>query len=270
MRRQMMLATCLASLFALGTVPWVSAGQPNSQSNELSDWTGPQHPVRPGQEQAAQEKTNLAASIAARTSTGSLAATTSSTTEYLVGTWERRQTTSYYCGPAAIQVMADYTWNTGASTVKYTQKYISDHWTHTGTAGTGAAAELNGANGVLVGSPRSSWPYWSDQPANGSEWASDFKTDFVLGMPQIINLQPWWYSSSKGVWYRLIDWAGHKSTGGHWIVGNGMRGDWDGTSGPTIRFDDGSGDYGGGTGTYWDVQYDMWQLIYHHNDIVIW
>lgn len=122
----------------------------------------------------------------------------------------------------------------------------------------------------VVISPRSSWPYWSDQPASGSEWGSDFKTDFVLGMPQIMNLRPWWYSSSKGIWYRLVDWAGHKSTGGQWIVGNGMRGDWDGTSGPTIRFDDGSGDYGGGTGTYWDVQYDMWQLIYHHNDIVIW
>jgi len=37
-----------------------------------------------------------------------------------------------------------------------------------------------------------------------------------------------------------------------------------------VRFDDGSAGYGGSTGTYWDVQYDMWQLILHHYDIVIW
>jgi hypothetical protein len=272
MRRPMILATCLAGVLTLSSVAGVSAGQPNSQSNELSDWTGPQQPVGPGQEKMAQAKTETAATATAainRAASGDALAAVTLAPEYLVGTWERQQTNYYYCGPTAIQVMADYVWQTGASTVKYTQKYISDHWTHTTTAGTGAAAELKGANGVLVGSRKSSFPYWSYQPTNGSDWSSKLTSDLVLDMPQLINLQPWWQTSS-GTWYYLHSWAGHKSTGGHWITGNGMRGAWDGSSAPTIRYDDGSGGYGGSTGTYWDPQYDMWQLIRHHNNIVIW
>ncbi len=88
-------------------------------------------------------------------------------------------------------------------------------------------------------------------------------------MPQIINVKPAWQNSA-GTWFHLSSWGSNHSTGGHWIVGNGWAGDWDGTSGPDVRYDDGSGDYGGGTGTYWDPQYTMWQLIVHHDDYVIW
>ena len=105
---------------------------------------------------------------------------------------------------------------------------------------------------------------------SGADWFNKLKTDLVLRMPQIVNLQPWWYSSSQGFWYYLVDWAGTRSTGGHWIVANGYSGVWDGTQGPDVRFDDGSAGYGGSTGTYWDNQYDMWQLILHNHGIVLW
>jgi hypothetical protein len=273
MKHRFALAAALASLVALGSIGPVAAFEPNSQTNEMEDWTGPQQPVGPGQQAMAAKKLDLEAQLAkdaAARASGEVTVAAATTESYLVGTWERQQVNYYYCGPTAIQVEADYVWNMGPDMVKWKQSQISANWTHTTTAGTDAVAELRGANGVLVGSPRANWPYWSYQPTSGADWFNKMNTDLVLTMPQIVNLQPWWYSSSQGFWYYLADWASHQSTGGHWIVANGYNGAWDGTSGPTVRFDDGSAGYGGSTGTYWDVQYDMWQLILHHHDIVIW
>ena len=242
----------------------------------MSDYVGPLEPVLPGQEKMAALKAKLAggpASLDAATlqSLGLVGAQAAATTyeEHLVATYERAQTTYYFCGPAAIQDMSDYSWNKGATGVKYSQQYISDKWTHTGIDGTGITAELTGANGVLVGSPKSGWPYYLRRPTDGADWSNKLWTDLVLAMPQIMNVSPWWKSSS-GAWFHLASWANHQSTGGHWIVGNGSQGLWDGTSGPNVRYDDGSGNYNGSTGTFWDNQYTMWQLIYHRNNAVIW
>ena len=112
--------------------------------------------------------------------------------------------------------------------------------------------------------------YWLGNPTSGSDWYDKLTTDLVLQMPQIVNLTPWWQAPS-GTWYFLTDWKNHRSAGGHYIVANGTRGAWDGSRTPGVRFDDGAGKFvTGTTGTFWDVQYDMYQLIKHHHNIVIW
>jgi hypothetical protein len=264
-----------AVLAAASVVPAAFADGPmNSQSNEMSDYTGPIMTVLPGQEATHLRKLQQLADASAAQQAAQAAAESGAMTtaavdpERLVPTYERQQA-NYYCGPAAIQDMSDYVWGKGSTGVKYSQAYISNKWTNTTTAGTGITAETTGANGVLVGSPRAVWPYELTRPTDPQNWSNLLFVDTDDGMPQIMNVTPWWQSAS-GTWYHLASWAAHKSTGGHWIVGNGWQGYWDGTSGPNVRYDDGSGGYGGSTGTYWENQYTMWLLIYHHNNAVIW
>ena len=64
--------------------------------------------------------------------------------------------------------------------------------------------------------------------------------------------------------------AAPQSTGGHWIVGRGWQNVWSTADTTTVQFNDGSKGYGGGTSTYWDKAYDVWLLIYHHYNAVIW
>ena len=171
MVRRVMFAVSIASLMALGSIVPVLADGPTTQSNEMDNWKGPQEPVGPGQKAIAETKRALAAGMAVTTRDGQAVQTAgagdltvAALTERLVGTWEREQQLSYTCGPTAVQVVADWVWNMGPNAVKYTQATISTRWTHTTTAGTDATHELAGANGVLVGSPRASFPLLAGQP----------------------------------------------------------------------------------------------------------
>lgn len=251
-----------------------AAIEPNSQSNEMAGYTSALPPMTAAQRVTYEQKMAMLARLEqdAQAPTNGQAghAVDAALASRFVNTWERQQTTNYNCGPTAVQVVADYSWNMGPDRVKFTQSAISQNWTHTDTSGTTTSNELAGANGVLSGSPRSSFVYAIANPSSGANWMSLLQVDVNFTMPQILNLSPWWWSSSQGIWYYLVDWAGNQSTGGHYVVANGYTGNWDGTSGPTVRFDDGAAGYGGGTGTYTDVQSDVYQLISHHHNVVIW
>jgi hypothetical protein len=61
--------------------------------------------------------------------------------------YARQQTKSYYCGPAVVQIVSNFSWGKTGTANKYTQKTISDNWTHTDANGqTYLGDEINGMN----------------------------------------------------------------------------------------------------------------------------
>jgi hypothetical protein len=229
------------------------------------------HPTLTPKEAAAQAKKLAAFEDFRASRVGSAGGESIEAAAHTLPTYERQQYYSYVCGPAAVQDVADYAWNKGETGHKYTQRQISDNWTHTTTAGTTIVNETAGANGAINGSPHDNgvYNYAAYEPTSGSDWWWHLQFDIdAWEMPQIVNLQPWWDAGDYWVW--LHDWADHQSTTGHYIVGNGYRNGWDTSADDDFRYDDGAEGFGGGTGTWWDSPYDVWRLIHHHNNIVIW
>jgi hypothetical protein len=246
------------------------AYKPARQTNEMEGYTS--HPTLTPKEAAAQakKKADFEDFVASRARSGGGDAIDA--TAHTLPTCERQQYYSYFCGPAAIQDVSDYAWNKGETAHKYTQGQIRDNRTHTDGDGTTVANQVVGANGAINGSPHDNgvYNYAAYEPEDGSDWWDKLQFDIdQWEMPQIINLQPW-AKVADGTWVYLTDWADHQSTTGHYIVGNGYRNGWDIQEDTDFRFDDGAAGFGGKTGTFWDVPYDVWRLIHHHNNIVIW
>jgi len=271
MKRRLILGPVVAVVMALVPTAPGLAFEPNRQTNEMEGYVS--NPILTPAQALAQAK-KLAAFdefVAARAESGQ-GAMGAAATAHTLATYERQQINSYYCGPAAIQDSADYAWNKGQTSHKYAQTVIGD-WTNTTTDGTTIPNEVIGANRAINGSPHDNgvYNYAAYAPSSGANWWAKFQFDIDdWNMPQIVNLQPWWWSDADGVWVWLHDWAGHQSTGGHYVVGNGYKGSWDTSVDDNFRWDDGANGYGGGTGTYWDKGYDVWRLIHNHNNIVIW
>ncbi len=185
----------------------------------------------------------------------------------MVGTTARQQAKYDYCGPAAVQVVADYIWWTD----KYSQQYISDKWTKTdATQQTYVYRVRNGLNGAVGSMMPSGFIYDYKQPANGSAWHSLLRTD-IMGyyMPQVASVSP----KQAGKPYWLSSWARTSKapgTYGHYIVLNGYYLVWDGTSNPSVYYDDGSGGYGGSTGPFEDPATHIWAVVTYGNGYVIW
>lgn len=272
MNGRLILCAAVAAATALASGAPALAYEPANQTNEMEGYSS--HPTLTAEEAAAQAK-KLAAFdefVASRGDSGRDGAAPAAVAHTLP-TYERQQFYSYFCGPAAIQDVADYAWNKGEDGRKFTQREISDNWTHTTTSGTTVAPEVIGANGAIDGSPHDNgvYNYAAYEPTSGSDWWWHLQFDIDdWEMPQIVNLTPWWWNGSGGYWVWLHDWSGHQSTTGHYIVGNGYRGGWDTSADDDFRFDDGAEGFGGGTGTWWDSPYDVWRLIHNHNNIVIW
>jgi hypothetical protein len=174
-----------------------------------------------------------------------------------LGTWTRQQTKSYYCGPTAVQVVGDFVWWTGPNTVHNTQQYISDTWTKTdATRSTMVNNEVRGLNGNAGSRMPAGFIYASAREANtvagGAAWHAKLREDIGgFGMPGVASVSP----KQNGAPYQLPSWQGPGTAPagnyGHYIVFNTYIGKWDGASpSPWIGYDDGSGGYGGGTGSY--------------------
>jgi hypothetical protein len=262
----------IAAIMCLSAANSAMADTPTSQSNEMDGYSAALPSMTTAQRATYDKKLSQLAELQRTSrmqSASSMLAATATSSGYLA-TWARPQINSYYCGPTAVQVVADFAWGMSQGHSRFTQNQISSNWTHTDATGTSATNEAVGANGVLVGSPKSTFLYVIHKPADGYDWSYTIAVDVAYWqMPQILNLVPWWQASGTN-WYFLTDWADHRSTGGHYIVADGFYATWDGTRGPTVRFDDGAGAYGGGTGKFTDPQFDVYQLISHHYNITIW
>ncbi len=168
-------------------------------------------------------------------------------------------------GPAAIQIVSDYEWGTGSGS-KYSQGTIAG-WTNMGTGGTAVADEVIGANRAKAGSRFDDIPYLLVHSASGQEFWNHVQYDVSVHLPLIGNLAPWW--QHNGTWNHLVDWS-TQSSGGHWIVLKGYLGNWTETTSTKITFDDSSGHWGGGTGTYTQRAVDVWYLIHDRSNSLVW
>jgi hypothetical protein len=189
-----------------------------------------------------------------------------------LATHYRHQANYYFCGPAAVQVVSNYSWGTG-TTNKYSQSHISTTWTHTtSSSGTTVSRERIGLNGASV--LPSNFLYEEYQLSGtqvnaGVEWNDKLRNDVdAWEMPQVENVAP----HNPGWTYFLSSWP-NAVTAGHYIVADGWDTIWDGhysSSGPSASYDDGSAGYSGDDGHFWDPARTVFYTIWNHNKYIIW
>lgn len=174
----------------------------------------------------------------------------------ILPTWFRHQAKSYYCGPAAVQVISNHAWRYGSSGNKYSQQYISDTWTHTDADGfTYVWRERLGLNGSTSG--RYPWPFAEEYVSSGAEWHNYVVVDATdWAMPTVAGVAP--HDPNFG--YYLTSWPSAIAAG-HYIVTRGWLYVWDNTRTPIVYYNDGSAGYGGSDGQYSDPAYDIYQTI---------
>lgn len=189
---------------------------------------------------------------------------------YTLPTFPRHQHLWDYCGPAVVQVISNYTWNyyytatsgEATTTNKYTQTYISSHWTHTDTNGgqtspSYVALALNAASVLPFAGFYQLWqkPVWSD-----FQYAIATDTSQWL-MPLAAHVNPRSLNSA----YILTSWptGAQKSTYGHYIPLRGYSGFTQATA--LAYYDDSSGtvdDNGvgmlGSTGAFSQNSHAVW------------
>jgi hypothetical protein len=184
-----------------------------------------------------------------------------------VATHARQQIKSYYCGPAAVQVVANYAWGYSGTTNKYSQSYISSTWTKTDQNGqTMVGDERYGLNQATKGHVPGGWVYVAVRATSGSDWHNMLRTDVgVYAMPIVVTLAP----HDVGASYWLRSWP-KAMNAGHYIVVNGWNQVWDNTRNPTVTYDDGSSGYGGSTGEFSDPAFDVYYTIDIHDGWTIW
>lgn len=278
----LLAATVLISPVGAG-VAWAADPPPVPQQAALAV-QGPDFvPLTPEQLQMVGMKEVAAARLAATSAispnacpvgpvSGGTPATTTCPYGYL-GTYTRQQSKSYYCGPAAVQVVANYAWgifnsSTGGTTTannKYTQQYISTTWTNTDNdLQTYVWRVRYGLNGAAAGHMPPNFVYKEEQPTGGADWHAKLRTDVTTyAMPMVAGVAP----HDPDALYYLTSWAQTKVYTGHYIVLNGWYAYWDGTRNPTVNYNDGSAGYGGGTGAYSDRAFDVYYTITKSNPL---
>jgi hypothetical protein len=258
--------TCVLSTTATGVA--VAKDLPSGNGDDGTA-VPTQLPTNPDQKASFDRKLAYVAALEQKHKSATKGAVSAAVAVYgSVSTTPRTQETYYYCGPTAIQVISDYSWNVFK---KYSQTSIAGQ-AGTTTGGTGITGERAALMWAIDGSPKGDtfW-YAAVHPSNGDAFSHYLQADVILDeMPLVMNLTPWAWDPTNRVYHYLVDWSNKKSFGGHYIVGSGVNGDWDGTYGPQVRFDDGTAGYGGGTGAYWDTQYDVYYLISHWYNWIIW
>jgi hypothetical protein len=224
-------------------------------------------PTTPAQKAALDRKLAHVAVLAQSKKNGTNGGATAALTAYgEVSTIPRNADTNYYCGPAAIQVVSDYSWGVYK---KYPQSTLASMAGTTPSNGTGITAERNVLQWAISGSPKNWFYYVVAQPTDGSYFSILLQSDVIYdAMPIVMNLTPWAWDPSIGQYRYLVNWRNYESVDGHYVVGSGVYGGWDGTAGPELRFDDSAG--GALTGSFWDSQYNTYYLISHWYNYIIW
>lgn len=177
----------------------------------------------------------------------------------------RQQINNYFCGPAAGQVVINWTRgitsgnNDGEDpTTNWRKQSKIAEWMRTTTSGTGGASlatGLNHPNAVLKPAPE--WVYVYADTGSPEEFHNKVVTNIdAWGMPLILATAP--HLSGAGV-YHLASWPNVAPGAHHWIVIRGYNGLW-GSENPTIKYQDSAGRYGGATGAFEDLSRIVWQV----------
>jgi hypothetical protein len=182
-----------------------------------------------------------------------------------LGTKARQQINNYFCGPAAGQVVINWTRgitsgnNNGEDpTTNWRKQSKIAEWMGTTTAGTGGAgvaSGLNHPNAVLKPAPE--WVYSYAVTGTPEEFHNKVVTDIdAWEMPLILATAP--HLTGAGI-YHLSSWPNVAPGAHHWIVIRGYDGLW-GSANPVIRYQDSAGRYGGATGAFQDLSAVVWQV----------
>lgn len=188
-------------------------------------------------------------------------------TSDFVAIYPRQQIKSYFCGPATVQQVINYTrgiFSWDQATNWFRQQQISDWWTKTDLyGGTSPYMERVGMN---AGSKLpAGFTYYEYRVTSGADWHGKIITDVTgWNMPLTAAVAP--HDVNFNYW--LTSWEGNRPVNtGHWIVMRGYYGRWDGTRGPLVYYTDSSGGYGGSTGRYFDPSYDVYQTLIKTNSV---
>lgn len=184
-----------------------------------------------------------------------------------VAIYPRQQIKSYFCGPATVQQVINYTRGifTWDQRINFrTQQQISDWWLLTdANGGTSPYRERVGMNAGSILPP--GFVYYEYQVTSGADWHGKIITDVTgWNMPLTAAVAP----RDIGATYFLSSWANSTPVNtGHWIVMRGYYGKWDGTRGPLVYYTDSSGGAGGSTGRFYDPSFDVYQTLIHTNAV---
>jgi len=182
-----------------------------------------------------------------------------------LATRPRQQNNYYFCGPAAGQVVIN--WTRGIISANTNGEDLSTNWrrqskiatwmgTNTlGTGGANLAAGLNNSNGVLK--PTADWIYTYADNGTMQAFFSKVLTDVDgFGMPLVLATAP--HLANAGVNY-LESWPKEYPGAHHWIVVRGYDGLW-GDASIVIKYQDSSGGFGGATGSFDDSLSVVYQV----------
>jgi hypothetical protein len=184
-----------------------------------------------------------------------------------VAIYPRQQIKNYFCGPASVQQVINYTrgifsWDQGVNW--FGQQQISDWWlkadTYGGTSPYMERIGMNAGSRLPAG-----FTYYEVQVKSGADWHAKVITDVTgWNMPMTAAVAP----RDVNFAYFLSSWANSPAVDtGHWIVMRGYYGKWDGTRTPLVYYTDSSGGAGGATGRFYDPSFDVYQTLLKTNRV---
>jgi hypothetical protein len=280
----------LGIMVAVSASP-VAATEPGSSTGaQMSDpgilpLTAEQQAARPYKLAALADVMKRTAAMQAGSATQTMSLTSGDDPPSSAGlaTYARHQHRWFYCGPATVQVVANEAWGyyytstNGQATAsnKYTQTYISSHWTNTdATLQTYLSDLIAGMNGATATKRPANFVYMQDHDPSWDEFHNEAITDvWLYSMALAASVNP----KKAGSAYYLDSWRSVPGGDyGHYIPLRGYVGFDQSTA--LIRYDDSSGGTDdvtgeiilGSTGAFDDLSYWVYKTIMNHNGNLIW
>jgi hypothetical protein len=191
---------------------------------------------------------------------------------YALESYARQQITSYYCGPAAAQVIVNRSRGVASpnvdgekSATNYRRQSVIGSFMGTTTNGSSAWMVKSGLNQYAdLGASGQSVPFTVVEAiSSGSDfhWAMVTAT-WTLQRGAAVPIEMTFDGQHLASWSSSAWWNNHRTwTIRHWISIYGYDGLWDGTAGPQLLFTDSAGGLGGQTGNFQNAS----KLIYNLN-----
>lgn len=178
--------------------------------------------------------------------------------------YPRQQAKSYFCGPAVVQIVSNYSWGKTGSNNRYSQQAISDSWTNTDANGqTFLADEIYGMNQATVRPPN--FVYLQLHGPSYDTWhATIIAGVYYWEMPLAAGVIPW----KQGETYHLVSWQ-VVSNGGHYIELHGYQGRV-GDATRSVYFSDTAGTYAQSVAANWQQNsYAVYKTMMYNNQNMI-
>lgn len=183
--------------------------------------------------------------------------------QFTLAAHPRQQEKWYYCGPAVVQVVSNFTWGR-TTTNKYSQTYISTTWTKTdATLQTYLADFIKGMNGASV--LPAGFAYMQKHNPTFTDWHNTIIAGiYTWRMPLATSVRP----HDPGATYWIISWPVAKSAA-HYIGLFGYRGyAYTANSDRKVYYTDTAGQFaapGVKAGNFWDISFDVYQTMMANN-----